>query len=109
MRGSAIEKKKKQLQLQQPTAWKPGDHKEVKRLTASSSKCLARCSQMQTLPIRDGCTLTWLYYYRCGSTGCAFDLYFSSQQTSFSSKDPFKLKAPAGSGGGAAVEVARKV
>lgn len=90
---------------QQP--WKTGDHQQIKQWTASSSKCLTRCSQMQTLPIHDGYTLTWLYYYRCGSTGCAFDLYLSGQQTSFSSKEPFKLKPPAGRRG-AAVEVARK-
>lgn len=61
----------------------------------------------KTLPVQRGYTLTWLYYYRCGSTGWAFDLYLSGQQTSFSSKDPFRLKSPAG--GGTAVEVVRKV
>lgn len=68
----------------------------MKQLTARSSKCLTRCSQIQTLPFHHGYTLTWLYYYRCGSTGWAFDLYLSDQQTSFSSKDPFRLKASAG-------------
>lgn len=88
--------KYKKIQAQQnergrPIVWKWDTKREKKTtawVTAGSSKCLARCSQMQTLLLQDDSTLTWLYCYRCASIGCALDLHPGSKRTGLPPRTP---------------------